>query len=169
MSQDFRLEAQIGALLLKQSTTLATAESCTGGLVAHRVTNIAGSSAYFMGGIVSYDNDVKTDVLKVPEELLQTVGAVSEEVARAMATNVRELLETDYALSVTGIAGPGGNTPTKPVGLTYIGLALPNGEVIVERYVWTGDREANKEASAEAALRLLLNHLQSASQMPDSV
>jgi PncC family amidohydrolase len=160
MSQDFRLEAQIGELLLQQSRTVSTAESCTGGLIAHRLTNISGSSAYFLGGIVSYDNTVKSGVLHVPDELLLTVGAVSEEVGRAMAANVRTLLHTDYGLSVTGIAGPGGGTATKPVGLTYIGLALPNGEVIVHRYVWPGDREANKASSAEAALKMLLAALQ---------
>lgn len=162
MSQDFRLEAQIGVLLSAASRTVSTAESCTGGLIAHRLTNISGSSSYFLGGIVSYDNAVKSGVLHVSEELLQTVGAVSEEVARAMATNVRAIMKTDYALSVTGIAGPGGGTLTKPVGLTYIGLALPNGEVIVEKYIWQGDREANKASSAEAALQLLFDRLNKA-------
>jgi PncC family amidohydrolase len=160
MSQDFRLEAQIGVLLSQQSKTLSTAESCTGGLIAHRMTNISGSSAYFMGGVVSYDNAVKSGILHVPVELLQTVGAVSEEVARAMAANVLELLHTDYALSVTGIAGPGGGTLTKPVGLTYIGLAMPGGEVMVHKFVWSGDREANKASSADAALTMLLTELQ---------
>ncbi len=160
MSQDIRLEARIGTLLNQQQQTVSTAESCTGGLIAHRISNIPGSSAYFYGGLVSYDNSIKSDMLNVPTSLLETVGAVSEEVARSMALNIRQLMHTDYGLSVTGIAGPGGGTAQKPVGLTYIGLALPNDEVIVHQYVWAGDREANKTSSAEAALRMLFSHLE---------
>ena len=160
MTQDIRLEARIGTLLNQHGQTVSTAESCTGGLIAHRLSNIPGCSAYFYGGIVSYDNSIKSDVLHVPEDLLKTVGAVSEPVARSMALNVRQLMRTDYGLSVTGIAGPGGGTDQKPVGLTYIGLALPDGEVIVHQYVWSGDREANKTSSAEAALQMLFSHLE---------
>jgi nicotinamide-nucleotide amidase len=153
------LEAQIGDILLARGLTICTAESCTGGLIAHRLTNIAGSSAYVLGGIVAYSNPVKQNLLKVREQTLIDHGAVSEETAREMASGARNLLKTDVAISVTGIAGPGGGTETKPVGLTYIGVATPDGAVTVERHVWDGGREANKDASAEAALRLTLRRL----------
>jgi PncC family amidohydrolase len=153
------LEARAGGLLRERGYTISTAESCTGGLIAHRLTNIAGSSAYVLGGVVAYANEIKMALLNIREETLIEHGAVSEQVARQMATNVRAIFGTTYALSVTGIAGPGGATPGKPVGLTYIGCASKTGEVVIQRHVWTGDREANKESSAEAALNLLLEML----------
>jgi PncC family amidohydrolase len=154
------LEAQAGSALLTGRYTLATAESCTGGLIAHRLTNIAGSSAYVLGGVVAYHNGAKQALLHVREATLVAHGAVSAEVATEMAANARALFGSTFALSVTGIAGPGGGSAEKPVGLTYIGLASPDGAVIVERHVWDGDREANKAASADAALRLLLRVLE---------
>jgi PncC family amidohydrolase len=137
---------------------LCLAESCTGGLIGHRITNIAGSSAYLLGGVVAYSYESKMQILNVREATLLQHGAVSEQVADEMVRNVRALFGADYALSVTGIAGPGGGLPNKPVGLTYIGLASPVG-VVITRHVWDGDRESNKAASAEAALALLAEAL----------
>jgi nicotinamide-nucleotide amidase len=156
---DTRLEAQVGALLLAKGWTIGTAESCTGGLIAHRLTNIPGSSAYVLGAIVAYSNAVKESHLHVRSETLLAYGAVSEAVAAEMAAGAREVLRVDVAVSVTGIAGPGGGTPEKPVGLTYIGLSASNHVHIVEQHVWTGDREAIKAASADAALQLILKAL----------
>jgi PncC family amidohydrolase len=156
---DERLEAQVGSLLRAKHWTVGTAESCTGGLLLHRLTNIPGSSEYVLGGIVAYSNQIKQEVLHVRSETLAAHGAVSEPTAVEMAVNLRALLGVDVALSVTGIAGPGGGTAEKPVGLTYIGLAAPGGIATVRRYLWSGDREANKAASAEAALKLALEVL----------
>lgn len=153
------LLTQVAEQLTIKEMTVCTAESCTGGLIAHLLTNIAGSSAYMQGGIVAYSNLIKTTVLGVQHGNLMEYGAVSEQIAIEMASSARAMFSADYALSVTGIAGPGGGTPEKPVGLTYIGLAKPDGSVMVERHVWDGDRLANKQASAEAALKLLLSAL----------
>jgi nicotinamide-nucleotide amidase len=152
------LEAVIGDLLRERGWTLAVSESCTGGLVGHRITNVPGSSDYYRGSITAYANAVKAQLLDVPQSTLEAHGAVSAETARAMARGVRRVFDADVGLSVTGIAGPGGGTPEKPVGLTYVGLSTPDGEV-VERHVWPGDRVANKRASAEAVLELLRRHL----------
>lgn len=156
-------DARLGAALIRLQRTVCVAESCTGGLIGHRLTNIPGSSAYMLGGIIAYANSAKQMILHVPESTLIAHGAVSEPTAREMAISARAMFGADYALSVTGIAGPGGGTAEKPVGLTYIGIALPEGEVIVERHIWQGDREANKHASASAALALLWRHLPMAS------
>lgn len=153
------LEKVIGQLLTEQQLTIALAESCTGGLIAHRLTNVPGSSDYFIGGVVSYANEAKERVLGVSHQTLQEYGAVSEETAREMARGVRRLLQTDVALAVTGIAGPSGGTPGKPVGLTYIALTAEDLERC-ERYLWRGDRRANKEQSAEAALAMLREYLE---------
>ncbi|NWJ95130.1 MAG: CinA family protein [Chloroflexi bacterium] len=154
------LEEKVAPLLRKLGLKLATAESCTGGLIGHHLTNIAGSSEYYMGGIISYDNYVKQQVLGVPVGVLETVGAVSEECAIAMAQGARRVLATDLGLSTTGIAGPGGATPGKPVGLVYIALADGEGYVRCEKFIWQADRISNKERSAQAALRLLFGYLQ---------
>jgi PncC family amidohydrolase len=138
--------------------TVATAESCTGGLVAHAITEIAGSSTYFRGGFVTYADDVKRDQLGVGQALLAAHGAVSAQVVRAMAEGARARLGADLAVAVTGIAGPGGGSAEKPVGLTYVGVADVAG-VDVRRHQWTGDRAANKRDSAVAALDLLLERL----------
>lgn len=153
------LEEQAGRLLLKHDLSLATAESCTGGQVGHLLTNIPGSSAYFLGGIISYDNSIKEKVLGVPATILETVGAVSQETALAMARGTRDLLKADLGLSTTGIAGPGGASPGKPVGLVYIALAGPEGFERCERYIWDSDRVGNKDLSARAALQMLLDYL----------
>ncbi|MBZ0282982.1 MAG: CinA family protein [Anaerolineae bacterium] len=156
---DERLEAKIGDLLRARGWTVGTAESCTGGLIMHLLTNVAGSSAYVLGGVVAYSNAVKQSLLRVRQGTLIAYGAVSEAVAAEMATGARTLLNVDVAVSVTGIAGPGGGTAEKPVGLTYVGLAGPNNLLVVRRHIWNSDREGNKTASAEAALRLLYDVL----------
>jgi len=152
------LEEQAGDLLSRRGLTLSVAESCTGGLVGHRITSVPGSSTYFQGGVISYSNDAKEGVLGVPHETLVQHGAVSEETALAMAHSTRRLFDTDIALSVTGIAGPTGGTAEKPVGLVYIGLSA-EGMALCEKHLWKGDRAHNKQRSAEAALRLLLKYL----------
>lgn len=152
------LEILVGRRLKALNATVATAESCTGGLIANRLTDVAGSSAYVEGGVVSYSNGVKERQLNVSVATLKEYGAVSQQTAREMALGARALFGVDYAVSVTGIAGPGGDTPGKPVGLTYIAVASEAG-VEVERHVWNGTRIENKTASAEAALRLLLKVL----------
>ncbi len=152
------LEAEIGALLNAGGLTLAVAESCTGGLLGHRITEVAGSSNYFLGGIISYSNEAKERLLGVQHQTLLLHGAVSEETAREMAQGARRALGSDLALAVTGIAGPGGGTIEKPVGLTYIALAYVGGET-VKRHVWPDERSQNKIHSAEAALILLRSYL----------
>ena len=141
--------------LAGKKMTCATAESCTGGGVGHAITGVPGSSAVFMGGVISYDNSVKRDVLGVPDEVLATKGAVSSECAAAMAKGARRLLKTDLAVSLTGIAGPGGGSAEKPVGLVWFGLASASG-VTTEKMVFPGDREAVRTAAIEHALELLL-------------
>ena len=156
---DPSLEARIGERLCALGWTICTAESCTGGLVSHRLTNIPGSSAYMMGGVVAYSNAAKQRLLGVRQGTLIAYGAVSEPTAAEMAAGARALFETHLAVSVTGIAGPGGATAEKPVGLTYVGVAGPNDLLIVRRYLFDGDRDANKAASAEAVLALALEIL----------
>lgn len=151
-----RLEILAGQALAARKLTLAVAESCTGGLIMHRLTNIPGSSAYLMGGFVVYSYASKVQFVGVNQATLEQHGAVSEPIAHEMAAGVRAAFGTDYGLSVTGIAGPGGGLPDKPVGLTYIGLAGPGGVTVIRR-VWQADREGNKAHSAEAALTLLLD------------
>jgi nicotinamide-nucleotide amidase len=138
--------------------TLGCAESCTGGLIGHRLTNVSGSSAYFLGGVVAYAYDVKERILGVNHNTLYDHGAVSEPTAREMARGARRVLGVDLAVSVTGIAGPGGGLPGKPVGLTWIGLSAREYED-ARSFVWDGDREANKAQSAEAALAMVVEYL----------
>jgi PncC family amidohydrolase len=127
----------------------------------HRLTNIAGSSDYVLGGVVAYANSAKQHILHVRQGTLIAYGAVSEQVASEMATGARYLFDATFAVSITGIAGPGGGTVDKPVGLTYIGLAGPDDLLVVQRHIWEGDREAVKAASADATLKLLLDTLKS--------
>ena len=145
----------VRAACVARGLTVATAESCTGGLVGHLLTEIPGASACLVGGVVAYADRAKVALLGVDPAVLATTGAVSEPVAIAMAEGVRARLGTDLAVSVTGIAGPDGGTPTKPVGLTFVAVAGPDGAE-VRRFVWTGDRGANKAESARAALAMLL-------------
>jgi PncC family amidohydrolase len=150
------LSQRVGAALRQGGFTVCAAESCTGGLILSTLTDTSGSSAYVEGGVVVYSNQAKMERLGVCEGTLLRYGAVSEATAAEMATGARDLFATDFALSVTGIAGPGGGTQEKPVGLTFIGLRGPGGLLRVERQVWDGDRVENKILSVEAALKLLL-------------
>jgi len=152
------LEEVLGRLLRKSGNTLALAESCTGGMVGVRMTSIPGSSDYFLGGIICYSNEVKKRLCGVPEELLRRCGAVSAEVAEALARGVREALQSSIGISVTGIAGPGGGSDHKPVGLVYAALANADGSIHTRRII-PGDREMIRERSTYMALSLLRNHL----------
>jgi PncC family amidohydrolase len=140
---------------LDAGLTVATAESCTGGLVAHGITSIPGSSGYFLGAVVSYSDGVKVEILGVPADVLATHGAVSAQVALAMAHGVRERLGTDLGVGITGVAGPDGGSADKPVGLVYVGVSDGLGSD-VRRFHWDGDRAGNIRASAAEALRLLI-------------
>ncbi|HEX2754795.1 MAG TPA: CinA family protein [Candidatus Limnocylindrales bacterium] len=153
------LAARLQAACLAAGSTVALAESCTGGMVATAITEIAGSSAYFVGGVVSYSNDAKRDLLGVDPAVLAAHGAVSAQVARDMALGARERFGATRAASVTGIAGPDGGSAAKPVGLTYIGVADDEG-VDVRRIVWSGDRQANRRDSAIAVLEMLLGRVE---------
>jgi PncC family amidohydrolase len=151
---DETLEVVVGRLLRARGLTVALAESCTGGLVGHRLTQVAGSSAYFERGFVVYSNEAKRALLGVPASVLRKHGAVSAPCAEAMARGARERTHTDVGVSVTGIAGPDGGTPAKPVGTVFVGLADKEGAV-VERHRFDRDREGNKALSAVRALDLL--------------
>lgn len=153
------LAARVGAACRAAGLTVATAESCTGGLVGHLLTEIPGSSAWFRGGLIAYADDVKEALLGVPAPVLAAHGAVSAQVALAMAQGALERPGADLAVAVTGIAGPGGGTDEKPVGLVYVGLATRAGATAVRREAWHHDRSGNKRASARLALELLLEHL----------
>jgi PncC family amidohydrolase len=154
------LEVRIGEGLQELSLTVSVAESCTGGLVGSRLTDVAGSSMYFLGGIIAYSNDAKVKLLAVRRETLATHGAVSEETAREMAESVRKSFGTDIGLAVTGIAGPGGATKDKPVGLMWLALSAEEG--IQTRLIrLTGDRLQNKAAGAEQLLSLLEEYINS--------
>jgi PncC family amidohydrolase len=149
-----RLEEKVAQTLLKRRKTLSVAESCTGGLLTHRLTNISGSSGFLMATVVSYSNASKTKILRVPSALIRTHGAVSLAVAERMAQGVRRLLNTDFAVAITGIAGPTGGTKEKPVGLVFIAVA-GRGKVICDRNIFKGSRLRVKEQAAERALKLL--------------
>ncbi len=153
------LAAQVGRLLKHRGLTFSVAESCTGGLLSHHITNIPGSSDYFLGGIVSYSYELKKTILGVPAETIVERGAVSWETALAMARGCRRLTEAHVTVAITGIAGPGGETPDKPVGLTYIALVAGDARVW-ERHLWRGTRRENKTSSVRAALLLLLRYLE---------
>ncbi len=152
-----KLEEIIGQLLKDNDKTIATAESCTGGYLGSIITSIAGSSNWFIGGIISYDNEVKKNLLQVDKTIIEQHGAVSEECAEAMAVGCRKLLDTDYALSITGIAGPDGGSDEKPVGTVYIGLATKRekDKAIVKKFSLFTDRNANRIRASYAALELL--------------
>lgn len=153
------LEEEVGMLLKKHKKTLAAAESCTGGLIANRITDISGSSYYFGTGIVAYSNETKMKVLRVLKNILERFGAVSAETAKAMAEGVRDLAEADIGISTTGIAGPTGATPTKPVGLVYIGLSTREGTKIKE-FIFKGNRLEIKKKASEEALRMVKDYLE---------
>ncbi|MBC8506075.1 MAG: CinA family protein [Anaerolineales bacterium] len=153
------LEIAIGKMLRQRGLRLAVAESCTGGLIGHRITNIPGSSTYYMGSVTAYAYEAKVRLLGVKWKTLEEFGAVSEQVVSQMAQGVRRALAADIGLSVSGIAGPGGGTEDKPIGLTWVGLSAVNHEETRE-FIWDGDRLFNKEKSAEATLQLLVEYLE---------
>ena len=153
------LEVLVGQLMHEKSLTLATAESCTGGMLADRITNVPGSSEYFRGGVVAYAYEAKVALLKVSWDTLRAYGAVSQETVIEMARGARMALGADIAVSVSGIAGPDGGMPDKPVGTTWIGLSTTEGDW-ARMFVWDGDRLQNKIFSAEAALQLIVNYLE---------
>ncbi len=155
------VEVVVGRLLRARGLTLAVAESCTGGLVGHRITDVPGSSDYFRGSVTAYADDVKEKLLAVRRETLAEHGAVSADVALEMAAGVRQAMVADVSLSTTGIAGPGGGTGEKPVGLVYVALVTGEGEW-VERYVFPGGRRSNKADSAQAVINLLRRYLENA-------
>jgi PncC family amidohydrolase len=152
------LAERLQARCVGRGLTLATAESCTGGLVAHLITEVPGSSAYLAGGVVAYSNGVKERELGVPTEVLAAHGAVSAQVAIAMAEGARERIGADLGVGVTGVAGPDGGTAAKPVGLVYVAVA-GLGEPTVRRFLWPGDRSENKRDSARVALEMLLERV----------
>ena len=151
-------ESLVGNILHKRGLKLVAAESCTGGLVGNRITDVPGSSEYFLGGVVAYAYDVKVKLLDVSWDTLNTYGAVSRETVLEMARGAQQRIGGDIAISVSGIAGPGGGTPEKPVGTTWIGLATPDGEWAKEFHFF-GNRQENKNAAATAALEILLEYL----------
>lgn len=153
----FPLAQQVGERLRRLGRWLAVAESCTGGLLGGALTDVPGSSAYFLGGVISYADRVKLEHLQVPEETLRRYGAVSEQTAAAMAAGVRQLLGSDIGISITGVAGPNAEA-SKPAGLTFIGLATP--DLSTRRFQWTGDRWDNRRRSVIAALELLVQALE---------
>jgi nicotinamide-nucleotide amidase len=155
---DINLVNKVSDELKKQRRTIATAESCTGGLLAHTLTNISGSSDYFNRGVISYSNISKQELLDVPEQELQEYGAVSQQVAESMAKGIRQKASVDYGLATTGIAGPTGGTKDKPVGLVYIAIATKD-RVIAKRFLFQGNRLTNKENTVTAILEMLLELL----------
>jgi nicotinamide-nucleotide amidase len=154
------LAERLQGICLGGGLAVAVGESCTGGLVADAITDVAGSSGYFLGGVVSYADDAKVRLLDVPAEVLAAHGAVSAQVARAMAEGARARFGSTVAGAVTGVAGPDGGTDAKPVGLTYVAVADADG-VDVRRLQWSGSRAENKQASAVALLELIIERLES--------
>jgi PncC family amidohydrolase len=151
-------EQTLAPLLRARGLKLATAESCTGGLIADRITDIPGSSDYFVGGVVAYAYEAKVALLHVSWDTLRINGAVSRETVIEMARGVRTVLGADIGLSVSGIAGPGGGLPEKPVGTTWVGLSARDGDW-ARMFTWKGDRRSNKESSFSAALQFVLDYL----------
>lgn len=152
------LEMEVGRLLHERGYKLSLAESCTGGLMSSRITDVPGSSEYFIGGVVSYAYDAKVGLLGVSWDTLKAYGAVSRETVLEMAHGARKALETDVAVSVSGIAGPGGGTDEKPVGTTWVALVTADGEW-TRQFQFSGDRVQNKSSSADAGLQFLLDYL----------
>jgi nicotinamide-nucleotide amidase len=155
---DDTLEEVVARLLKERGMTISVAESCTGGLISNRLTNISGSSQFYMSGIISYSNEAKMNFLKVPQPVIAQYGAVSQEVVRLMAKGAKAAGATDIALAISGIMGPTGATPEKPVGLTYIGIC-DSDNCITKRYVFGEDRLMNKDRAAQAALDMLRRYL----------
>jgi PncC family amidohydrolase len=164
IDDQYELVKRAGDLLMEVGATLAVAESCTGGLLGGWITAVPGSSAYFLGGVISYADSVKISLLGVPPAVIRKYGAVSAECALAMAHAVRQIVGADLAVSITGVAGPGGGTEAKPVGTTYLALAGPSSER-VDHKVWLGDRAANREQSARFALQMIIEYLQGSKKL----
>lgn len=154
------LEEKVAKTLIQKKKTLAVAESCSGGLLSHRLTNIPGSSKFLRFTLVAYSYEAKSKLLKVPPELLKKYGAVSRQIASVMAVNARRLLKTDFSVAITGIAGPTGATKFKPVGLTYLSVCSRRGPKTME-FIFKGSRVAIKREATSQALRMLLNEIQS--------
>lgn len=152
------IEVRVGQRLTEAGLTLAVAESCTGGLIGHRITDVPGSSAYFLGGVIAYAYEAKERLLRVRHSTLYEFGAVSEKTAGEMARGARRALGADIGIAVTGIAGPGGGLPDKPVGTTWVAVSTRDGKW-AELHQWDGNRDENKAASVDAALELLLQVL----------
>jgi len=158
-TEDGTLEEGVYALLKKHSATLSTAESCTGGMLSMKITNIPGATEIFTGGVISYDNAVKVDELQVPKKTIKDFGAVSGEVAKAMAEGAQKKFGTTYSLAVTGIAGPTGGTPEKPIGTVWVALAEEGKETSTKLFHFAGDRNIIRERSADSALEMLRRRL----------
>jgi PncC family amidohydrolase len=158
-NEEESLEKRLGEILRKKKLTISVAESCTGGLISHRITNISGSSDYFEQGVITYSNKSKIQLLNVPKLILESFGAVSAETAKAMAEGVRTFSKSDLGLAVTGIAGPTGGTAQKPVGLVYIGLSskIPTK---VKEFKFSGSREVIKEQASDEAMKMVLLHFE---------
>ena len=159
MNEKKTLEMRVGELLTARGLTIACAESCTGGLLTSRLTDVAGSSAYVMGSVVSYTNAIKERLVGVRHETLAAHGAVSEETAREMAEGIRRAIRTDIGVGITGIAGPGGGTVEKPVGLVFIAISGVAGIMAHKKY-FTGTRVENKRSSTESALSIIVEYLE---------
>jgi nicotinamide-nucleotide amidase len=160
-TSDENLEQVVVRLLTERKETLALAESCTGGLLADRITDVHGASAAFVAGYIPYANEAKIDILNVAPALIEQHGAVSEPVAKAMADGARARARSTYALATTGIAGPSGGSPEKPVGTVYVALAAAGRETIVKKFLFPSDRETFKELTAQAGLDLLRKKMMS--------
>lgn len=156
--ENIPFEESVGRLLREQNKTLALAESCTGGLVGHLITQVPGSSDYLKGGVIAYSNAAKEQILGVRKQTLDQFGAVSEETAVEMAQGARKLFSSDFTIAVTGIAGPSSDDTEKPVGLTWIAIGSEHA-TRTGSHLWSGDRKENKQLSAEAALQLLFRSL----------
>ena len=152
------MEKSLGDILISRTLTISVAESCTGGLIGHLITSIPGSSAYFAGGIISYSNQSKCDLLGVSPATLEQYGAVSDQTAREMATGVKERLKSDIGISVTGIAGPDGGSVEKPVGTVFMGFAFDTRPFSI-KYLFKGDRLEIKQQTAETVLENIRRHL----------
>jgi PncC family amidohydrolase len=153
------LERKLGEILREKKLKISVAESCTGGLISHRITNVPGSSDYFDSGVVTYSNRAKIDLLEVPKLILESFGAVSNETARVMAEGIRKISSSDLGLATTGIAGPTGGTPQKPVGLVFIALASEK-PTIIKEYRFSGTRDEIKDQTASEAMGMVLGFFQ---------
>lgn len=156
---DKSYEWAVGRHLKKMRLTLSVAESCTGGMLSNRITNIAGSSKYFTMAVIAYSNESKISLLDIPKSIIKRYGAVSKETAKYMVEGIKKKAKTDIALSITGIAGPGGGSQRKPIGLVFIGLSAKDNKILIKRYQFKGNRLKIKERATTSALKLLLEFL----------